>query len=259
MPSEITMPQLSDTMSEGTVVKWHKKEGEAVKAGEEIADIETDKATMPMEAFDSGTLAYIAAGEGQKVKVGGLLAVIAAPGENVEEIRTKAKSGAGAVSAPAAGAAVAAAQAQATKSPDVETDHPRMEAQRGEARQAQAAPHPGEAAPAAPKEGERVRISPLARRIAADKGVDLSNIKGSGPGGRIVERDVLEALAGTGAAPARAMEAPPVARAAPAPAPKPFTPIVSRGQKEVVTLTKMRAPSPRRCCARSRRSRTITR
>ena len=66
MPSEINMPQLSDTMSEGTVVKWHKKEGDAVRAGEEIADIETDKATMPMEAFESGTLAHIAAAEGRK-------------------------------------------------------------------------------------------------------------------------------------------------------------------------------------------------
>jgi len=67
MPSEITMPQLSDTMTEGTVIKWHKKEGDKVKAGEEIADIETDKATMPMEAFEGGTLSHIAVQAGQKV------------------------------------------------------------------------------------------------------------------------------------------------------------------------------------------------
>ena len=74
MPVEITMPQLSDTMSEGTVVKWHKKEGDKVKAGEEIADVETDKAVMPMEAFESGTLAHIATPEGAKVGVGQAIA-----------------------------------------------------------------------------------------------------------------------------------------------------------------------------------------
>ena len=89
MASEITMPQLSDTMAEGTIVKWHKKEGDKVKAGEEIADIETDKATMPMESFEGGTLAFIAAKEGQKAKIGQLIAVVAAAGENVEEIRKK--------------------------------------------------------------------------------------------------------------------------------------------------------------------------
>ena len=83
MASEITMPQLSDTMTEGTIVKWHKKEGEAVKAGEEIADIETDKATMPMESFEGGTIAFIAAKEGQKVKVGDLLAVVAIASEEI--------------------------------------------------------------------------------------------------------------------------------------------------------------------------------
>src|SRR3954470_10630052 len=87
MPSEITMPQLSDTMTEGTVIKWHKKEGEKVKTGEEIADIETDKATMPMEAFESGTLAVIAVAEGQKVKVGQTVAVIATGKEDPAEIR----------------------------------------------------------------------------------------------------------------------------------------------------------------------------
>src|SRR5438045_7044102 len=87
MPSEITMPQLSDTMTEGTVVKWHKKEGDEVKAGEEIADIETDKATMPMEAFEAGTLAMIAVSEGEKVKVGQLVAVIATGKEEAGEIK----------------------------------------------------------------------------------------------------------------------------------------------------------------------------
>src|SRR5205814_8393246 len=87
MPSEITMPQLSDTMTEGKVVKWHKKEGEKVAAGEEIADVETDKAVMPMEAFESGVLAVIAVAEGQSAPVGSVLGVIATGKENPAEIK----------------------------------------------------------------------------------------------------------------------------------------------------------------------------
>src|SRR6266480_4543991 len=94
MPAEITMPQLSDTMTEGTVVKWHKKEGDKVTAGEEIADIETDKAVMPMEAFESGTLAVILAKEGQKVKVGEALGVIATESEKPEDVKKQYAGGA---------------------------------------------------------------------------------------------------------------------------------------------------------------------
>src|SRR5688572_32876112 len=93
MPAEITMPQLSDTMTEGKVVKWHKKEGEKVSAGEEIADVETDKATMPMEAFESGTLAVIAVKEGQSAPVGAVLGVIATGKENVDEVKKEYGSG----------------------------------------------------------------------------------------------------------------------------------------------------------------------
>jgi pyruvate dehydrogenase E2 component (dihydrolipoamide acetyltransferase) len=85
MPAEITMPQLSDTMTEGTVIKWHKREGDKVRAGEEIADVETDKATMPMEAFESGTLAVITVKEGQKAPVGAVLGVIAPASDKVED------------------------------------------------------------------------------------------------------------------------------------------------------------------------------
>src|SRR3954463_8523256 len=95
MPAEINMPQLSDTMTEGTIVKWNKKEGDKVRAGEEIAEVETDKATMPMEAFESGTIAAILSKEGDKVPVGGLLAVIATGSEKPDDIRAKyAKGGA---------------------------------------------------------------------------------------------------------------------------------------------------------------------
>src|SRR5882724_9256880 len=94
MPAQITMPQLSDTMTEGTVVKWHKKEGDKVRAGEELADVETDKATMPMEAYESGVLAHIAVPEGQKIKVGGVLGLIATAGENPADVKKQAASGA---------------------------------------------------------------------------------------------------------------------------------------------------------------------
>ncbi|HMB95144.1 MAG TPA: biotin/lipoyl-containing protein, partial [Tepidisphaeraceae bacterium] len=89
MPVEITMPQLSDTMSEGTVVKWLKKEGDKIKAGEIIAEIETDKATMEMESFEAGTLARIEAKEGAKVKVGTRIALLAGPGENIDQIKSQ--------------------------------------------------------------------------------------------------------------------------------------------------------------------------
>src|SRR3954462_10103735 len=94
MPAEITMPQPSDTMSEGTVVKWHKKEGDKLKSGEEIADVETDKAVMPMEAFESGTLAVIVAKEGDKVKVGGVLGVIATGSEKAADVKKQYAGGA---------------------------------------------------------------------------------------------------------------------------------------------------------------------
>jgi dihydrolipoamide dehydrogenase len=118
MAAEITMPQLSDTMTEGTVVKWHKKEGDRVKGGEEIADIETDKATMPMEAFDSGTLAVILVAEGQKVSVGQAIGVIAIGAEKAEEIKKQyanRPAGAAKAAAPAQVAAPAGAPAKPTE------------------------------------------------------------------------------------------------------------------------------------------------
>ena len=216
MPSDITMPQLSDTMTEGVVVKWHKKEGDAVKAGEEIADIETDKATMPMESFDSGVLAYIAASEGQKVKVGDLVAVIALGGENPEEVKKQAMSRSAAPAPPAQPAQTAVAPA---------TEEPRSAAEppAGSPPDEDKALSAAAAAAGAGDSAERVRATPVARRLAAEKGIDLSRISGSGPGGRVIERDVLEASAG-GAATGRAGDA-----------------RLSPGTKQVVPLTKMRS------------------
>jgi pyruvate dehydrogenase E2 component (dihydrolipoamide acetyltransferase) len=178
MPAELTMPQLSDTMTEGTLVKWLKKEGDKVKAGEEIAEIETDKATMPMESFDSGVLAFAALKEGQSVGVGALVGVIATGNEKAEEIKQKYASGAGASAKPAAKSAESAAE-PATAVTTAAPASPGKPAER--------------ITPPAPDSNGRVKASPLARKIAADQGVDLAQLTGTGPGGRIVQSDVLGA------------------------------------------------------------------
>ncbi|WP_323041914.1 pyruvate dehydrogenase complex dihydrolipoamide acetyltransferase [Gemmobacter sp.] len=194
MATEILMPALSPTMEEGTLAKWLVKEGDTVKSGDILAEIETDKATMEFEAVDEGTIGKILIAEGtQGVKVNTPIAVLVADGESAE------------VSAPAAAPAAAPAPA------------------------APAAAVPAAAAPAAPAPapvasgGKRVFASPLARRIAAQKGIDLGTVAGSGPNGRIVRADVegLSASAPAAApAPATAAAAT-AAPAAPAPAPAP--------------------------------------
>jgi pyruvate dehydrogenase E2 component (dihydrolipoamide acetyltransferase) len=235
MPSEITMPQLSDTMAEGTVVKWLKKEGDRVKSGEIIAEIETDKATMEMEAFEGGTLAHIAVPEGQKVSVGATIALLATGKENAAAVKKQyASSGKAAASTPvAAKVAVAEASAAAVGSVTaVATLHQAIHGEMHEpdevghhatrsAAVAAAAPEPGDG------NGKRLRISPLAKRIAADKGLDVSVIHGSGPLGRIVQRDVLNA-------------APPAPKSQPTAAPAPAA-ASAPGATTVIPLTKMRS------------------
>jgi len=169
---DISMPKLSDTMLEGTLVKWLKKIGDKIEVGDVIAEVETDKATMEMEAFDEGVLTEIIVPDGGVVKVGQKIATL---------------DGASAP-AKAASKAAPAVAAPSTSSP--------------------AAPKPRAAATA--PEGTRAKASPLARKIAAERGVDLSKVTGSGPGGRIVAADVPE----SGAAPARP-SSPPAARIAP--------------------------------------------
>lgn len=192
MATEILMPALSPTMEEGTLAKWLVKEGDEVKSGDIIAEIETDKATMEFEAVDEGIVGKIVIAEGTEgVKVNTLIAILVEEGEEV----------------PAAGAsAPAAAPAAAAPAPAAEP--------------AAAAP-----APAAPvKDGNRVFASPLARRIAEQKGLDLSAIAGSGPRGRIVKSDVEGATAAPkAAAPAAATEAPKAAAPAAAMAQGPST------------------------------------
>ncbi|WP_415403269.1 pyruvate dehydrogenase complex dihydrolipoamide acetyltransferase [Tateyamaria sp. SN3-11] len=187
MPIEILMPALSPTMEEGTLAKWLVKEGDTVSSGDLLAEIETDKATMEFEAVDEGVVGKILVAEGSEgVKVNTPIAVLLEDGESADDI--------GATSAPvSAPAAEAAAPAEAPVAPT-----------------ATAVP-----APAAPKSGDGTRVfaSPLARRIAAQKGLDLSAIKGSGPHGRIVKADVEKAEAAPAAAKAEA----PAAAAAAAP------------------------------------------
>ena len=174
MPTEILMPALSPTMEEGTLAKWHVKEGDTVSSGDILAEIETDKATMEFEAVDEGVIGKIVIAEGTEgVKVNAVIAVLLEDGESASDI--------GATTA--APAAAAAPKEKAAPAP--------------------AAASPAPAAPVA-KDGNRIFATPLARRIAADKGLDLSAIAGSGPHGRIVKADVENATAAPKAAAAPA-------------------------------------------------------
>ncbi|GLK45181.1 MULTISPECIES: pyruvate dehydrogenase complex dihydrolipoamide acetyltransferase [Novosphingobium] len=183
MPIEIKMPALSPTMEEGKLAKWLVKEGDTVSSGDIMAEIETDKATMEFEAVDEGVIGKISVAEGTEgVKVGTVIAVLVEEGED-----------ASAIDAPKAAAPKAAAKEEA----------PKAEAK------AETKPAPA-AAPKAAASGDRVVATPLAKRIADAKGVDLSGVAGSGPNGRIVKADVEAAQGGTAkkAAPAPAASAP---------------------------------------------------
>lgn len=196
MPINITMPALSPTMEEGNLAKWLVKEGDKVKSGDVIAEIETDKATMEVEAVDEGVIAKIVVPAGtEAVKVNALIAIIAEEGEDV------AAAAAGAGSAPKAEAKAEAAPAAKT-----------AEAPKAAAPVTDAAPAPSTPAPVA--DGKRVFSSPLARRLAKEAGLDLSAVTGTGPHGRVVKADVEKAAAGgtAKAAPASAAAAPAAAK-----------------------------------------------
>jgi pyruvate dehydrogenase E2 component (dihydrolipoamide acetyltransferase) len=193
MPIAIKMPALSPTMEEGTLAKWLVKVGDKVSSGDIMAEIETDKATMEFEAVDEGTIAHIQVEEGTEgVKVGTVIATLAEDGEDVSEV------------APAGGGDAAPV------APPAGSDEKPAEASPAPAQSPSPATAPA-AAPAA--SGDRIIASPLARRIAEQKGLDLSQIKGSGPNGRIVKADVEAAQPGAAAA------APATSAPAPTPAP----------------------------------------
>jgi len=191
MPSYIDMPKLSDTMTEGTLVKWRKQKGDKIAAGDILAEVETDKATMEMEAFDEGILSEIYIQEGQKVAVGQRIGMLLAPGESAPA--------AGSVPPPAPKAEPAVAPPAPSAAPVTGASPVAAPAAPATAVQA--------SAPAPVNGGSRVKASPLAKKVAAEKGVDLSRITGSGPGGRVVQRDILGAQAGGASAPRPAASA----------------------------------------------------
>ncbi len=213
MSIEIKMPALSPTMEEGTLAKWLVKEGDVVKSGDLMAEIETDKATMEFEAVDEGTIVKVLVAEGtDNVKVGTVIAILAEEGEDASSISTKSETGKSETPVPAA--------KESEPKPDAtDPNDTGSESKPVERTEEQAEDHgrPADAAPApAPSSGDRVKASPLARRLAADKGVDLGGVTGSGPNGRIVKADIDGAKAG--AAPAKpAAAAASAESAAPAP------------------------------------------
>ena len=209
------MPKLADTMTEGTLVRWLKKVGDKVKVGDIIAEIETDKATMEMESFEEGILNQIYVQDGQKVAVGQEIAVLLEPGEKE-------------------GVAVQAAPAPVAPNP-------------AKAQPAPAAPAPAASTASAPEvDQSRVKASPLARKLAAERGVDLTTIAGTGPGGRITKEDVLAPQPlGTALTPVSAPERQDAAStAAPAlasaPAPRPVVPLAAGAADRTVPLSGMR-------------------
>jgi pyruvate dehydrogenase E2 component (dihydrolipoamide acetyltransferase) len=200
MPINILMPALSPTMEKGNLAKWLKKEGDKVKSGDVIAEIETDKATMEVEAVDEGTIAKIVVPEGtQDVPVNDVIAILAGDGEDVKA------AGAGAANPPKAEAkAEAKPEAKNETKAEAKSEAPAAKPAAAEPAAAPAAkaPEPAAAAPAkqpAPQpDGGRIFSSPLARRLAREAGVELTRINGSGPHGRVIARDVEEAKSGKG-------------------------------------------------------------
>jgi pyruvate dehydrogenase E2 component (dihydrolipoamide acetyltransferase) len=191
MPTNILMPALSPTMEKGNLAKWVKKEGDKVAPGDVLAEIETDKATMEVEAVDEGTLAKIVVPEGtQDVPVNQVIAVLANEGEDVK----------------AAGASASASQKAPTPAQQKPAEKAPVAPQETKPQPAAAAPP--QSAPSAAPAGDRVFASPLAKRLAKESGVDLGRVQGSGPHGRVVARDIEGAKSGKGLQPASAGAAP---------------------------------------------------
>jgi len=205
----IRMPLLSDTMTEGKIVAWNKKVGDTVKSDDVLAEVETDKATMEVIGYADGELLYIGVKEGDAAKVNDIIAIVGKKGTNVDAILAAEQSGGAAAQAPAAEQKPAAESAPA------------------------AAP---EAAPAATANGGRVKASPLARKLAEEKGIDISQVPGTGDGGRIVKRDIDNFVPG-----AQAAAAPAAAKGA-APA---FVPAGQEGHTDT-PLSQMRKVIARR-------------
>ncbi len=178
MPIYIEMPKLADTMTEGTLVKWRKKIGDKVESGDVVAEVETDKATMEMNAFDDGTLHRLLVQEGEKVPIGARLAMLLEKGEKDPVEGQEAK--------PSEATKPKATAAASSTSPN-------------EVKKESAA----SGSKSSPQSGERIKSSPLARKLAREKGTELAQLHGSGPGGRIIARDVENSVATKGASAAK--------------------------------------------------------
>ena len=166
----ITMPKMSDTMQEGTIASWLKKVGDDVKSGEIIAEVETDKATMELESYDDGVLLYIGVEAGDSVAVDGVIAVIGEKGADYETLLKAQKS-------------------ESSEAPEESKAEAPAEPKKEEESKAKAEPSASNA-PGTTADGDRMKISPLARKMAEDKGIDIRSVSGSGDGGRVIKRDV---------------------------------------------------------------------
>jgi len=234
MPINILMPALSPTMEKGNLAKWLKKEGDKVKSGDVIAEIETDKATMEVEAVDEGTIAKIVVPEGtQDVPVNDVIAVLAGDGEDVK----------------AAGASAGAAKPAAAAGPAPKPAAAPAPAAAAPAPKPAAAPAPQAASPAPQANGDgRIFSSPLARRLAKDAGIELGRINGTGPHGRVIARDVEEAKSGKGLkAPAAAPGAGPAL--APSMSDKQILALFEPGSYEIIPHDGMRRTIAQRLTA----------
>src|SRR5271165_5355947 len=182
MPIDIEMPKLSDTMTEGTLVRWIKKVGDTVAVGDVLAEVETDKATMEMEAFDDGVLTEIYVKDGEKVLIGQKLALLSEHDEKSDSTATKPSQEKETTGKPKAAPAEELAATTQTPTADAGTEPSKDQAADDAQRDA-----------LEPATGARIKASPLARKIAAEMGVDLARLQGSGPAGRIVRDDVVAA------------------------------------------------------------------
>lgn len=215
MAINITMPRLSDTMEQGTVVKWHVNAGDSVSTGDVIADIETDKATMELESFDDGVVATIAIGEGKAINVGETIVVLAEDGESAED----------AIASAGASAPAAAQTAAQSSGSDIATPS------------ASAIAEP----PASTNNNDRVFVSPLARKIALENNINLATLTGTGPSGRVTKKDVEAVIRDGSSIPATPVSTPAQSAAAPAPMPAPLPVVGATLESRTVPLNTMRA------------------
>ena len=237
MAIEVTMPRLSDTMERGTIVSWNVKEGDKVSAGQALGDIETDKATMELQSFDSGTVAGLLIAEGQTVEVGTAILVIAEEGEDPAEVKKSFSSGKAASSGKKATAAEGSGKGAGAEGASTAVAEP-AESRSG-ATNGHSVAHNGDG----DRSGGRIFASPLAKKVAAEMGVDLSDVTGTGPSGRITSKDVESV--GAGGARSIAEPKPAASRGGPAPAPV-MPPAGSKLEKRRVALSNMRGTIAKR-------------